>query len=219
MKNTLKLFSIMFFLIFSSVFAEAEVNLDKYRLFVTSVDEEAHSFTVSNGLILYLAKNQWTSQKLPDIDNEIQLFPLPWFSEKKEANVEEGELIVFFDSKEIKNRMVFAWISPGSAPSGLSYVSTQIVCVEPAGWFSAGKFENIIELSDGSKWIQGPLDPLLSKEDYVILSPDLDSKDWLLINLNRIVYFQSHNVALKTLAIYRYTKVRPYRTLINNENN
>ncbi len=213
MKTILKLFLMIFFLICFPLFAEADLNLNKYRMYVTAVDEDAHCFAVSNGLIFHLIKKHWTVKKLPEIGVEIKLIPMGWFPEVKSSNIEEGEFIVLFDNETAKNQRVLAWLSPDSEFQYISYVSTQNVCVEPAGWFSMGEFENIIELSDGSKWIQGPLDPLLNKEDRIIISPEPGSENWLLINLNRLIYFDAHIARIKTFSMYRFAQIKSYKDL------
>lgn len=195
------------------MFAQADINLNKYRMYVTAIDEDTHCFAVSNGLIFHLVKKHWASKNLPEIGVEIKLIPMGWFPEVKSSNIEEGEFIVLFDNETAKNQRVLAWLSPDSEFQDISYVSTQNVCVEPAGWFSMGKFENVIELSDGSKWIRGSLDPLLNKEDRMILSPEPGSENWLLINLNRLIYFDSQVARLKTFSMYRFAQIKPYKDL------
>jgi len=100
MTTSFKLFLMLFLLIFTGVFTETQIDLDKYRLYVTEVDPEFHCFTLSNQMVCYVAQNNWETDLLPEVGAEIRLAP-------KKRNpamtlIEEGEFLAFLSKGLLK---------------------------------------------------------------------------------------------------------------------
>ena len=201
----MRLLSFLFVLVFSSVFADVE--LEKYRLYVTRVDPEFHCFELSNNFILNTGKRGWGSEKLPDEGTEIYLMPTVRSSRSQEERIRDGEFYAFYyqDDKEVKLNAV--WISPESKQDCLSYVSTQLECTQPAGWFFSAVYENVIELSDGSRWICNKA-PNFNKGDHVVLSVSFsDSNKWFMYNVDKDFYFATDKFSV---TMNEGVRVQPY---------
>jgi hypothetical protein len=169
----MRLLSFLFVLVFSSIFAD--VDLENYRLYVTRVDPEFHCFELSNNLILNTVEWEW--EKLPDEGTEIYLKPTVRSSQSQEERIRDGEFYTFYyqDDREVNVNAV--------------WISTQLECTQPAGWFFSAVYENVIELSDGSKWICKNV-PKFDKGDHVVLSADFwDSNKWFMYNVDKDFYF------------------------------
>jgi hypothetical protein len=209
MNKTLKLISLAFMFVFSTVFTEPKAEQDPHRLYVTKVDPEFHCFVLSNNMMFYSIKNEWKTENLPDVGTEVKLLPAERHPEKKNAIMEEGEFKAIYAIGDRK-RSLFIWMPPESEQYCFSYVASKQLSVKPAGWFSARVNQEIIELSDGSKWLVEPKETELgfSPGDHVIVA-GVDEARHMLINVNRMFY--SHiNQTDKTLGWYRYAVVKPY---------
>lgn len=188
MTKTLKLFSLLFVMMFSMVFAESKIDLEQYRLFVTKVDPESHCFVLSNELTCCQIKRDWNTKTLPPIGIEIVLTNLVSPSEHKRSNNEAGEFLALDDNGGQYN----VWVPQESEPYFLTVVMCRSVCTHPAGWIYSATYENMIELSDGSKWTT-QMDHAFEEGDRVVVSIDSDFGTWELINLDTVVHAASSN--------------------------
>jgi len=187
MSKSLKLFSLLFLLIFSAAFAEFDV--EKYRLFVSKVDPELQSFVLTNGMTCHKIESSDNPKGLPAIGSEIVLYPLKTTSEHRRANKELGEFAALDD----QNWRYLIWMPQDAEEYFLTVVSCQSIRTRPAGWFTSDRYENIVELSDGSRWIAQE-NHMFAKGDHVVVSCEDDLLGlWHLINVDRVLYLTSSN--------------------------
>lgn len=198
MTKAVKLFSLLFLFVFSTVFAEPD--LDKYRLYVTKVDPELHCFEVSNGLILNTVEKRWKRETLPGVGTEIFLLPYQFNANKTDARVEDGEFIAGFKA-ENRIKALLLWLSPGSEQHALTFVSAK-----PVKWFFSSVQEYVIELSDGSKWTS-KISANFDKGDPVIVTGAPEEGKWCIINPNPSTFEGSEDNAE---IVYPCIIVTPY---------
>jgi len=201
MNKSLKLFSFVLLLIFSVAFGESRVNLEKYRLYVTKVDPESHCFVLSNGITCCQIKRDWNRKTLPSVGIEIILTNLVSPSEDKRSNQEEGEFLALDDN----GGQFFVWVPQESEKYFLTVVMCRSVCTHPGGWVYSATYENMIELSDGSKWTT-QMDHAFAEGDRVVVSTDIDFDTWELINLDTVV----HAASSKNETYYEKITASPY---------
>lgn len=183
MTKTLKFFSLVLLLIFSVAFGGSKVDLEKYRLFVTKVDPESHCFVLSNGMTCCQIIRDWNKKALPNIGIEIALTNLSSPSENKKSNKEEGEFLALDDN----GGQYYVWMPLESEQYFLTVVLCRSVCTCPAGWVYSATYENLIELSDGSKWTTS-MDHAFARGNRIVVSTDNDFGIWELINLDTVVH-------------------------------
>lgn len=185
MNKSLKLFLPLFLLAFSMMFAE--VNLEKYRLFVSKADPETQSFVLSNGMTCCLIEQLNKIKALPAVGSEMMLYPLKGTSEYRPQQ-SVGE----FDARDVNDRQFLIWMPQDSQQYFLTVAACYPVCSRPAGWILGAKYENIIELSDGSQWsAQG--NHMFAQGDHIVISHDNDFGLWNLINVDRVLYLAGSN--------------------------
>jgi len=197
MTKTLKLFSLLLMFVFSTVFAESD--LDKYRLYVTKVDPKLHCFEVSNGMILNTVKKKWHYETLPAVGAEIFLLPFRFNAHKTDARVEGGEFIAAFKGGR---SALLLWMSPGLEQHALTFVSAK-----PVNWFFSTVEEYQIELSDGSKWTS-KISANFDKGDPVIVTGAPVEGKWCIINPNPSSFEESED---NSTIMYPCIIVTPYR--------
>lgn len=192
MTKTIKLFSLLLMFVFSTVFAESD--LDKYRLYVTKVDPELHCFEMSNGMILNTVKKRWKREILPEVGTEIFLLPFQFNTNQTGARVEDGEFIAAFKG-ENRVSVLLLWMSPGFEQHALTFVSAK-----PVKWFFSSVQEYVIELSDGSKWkcIESAN---FDKGDPVIVTGAPELGKWCIINPNPSSFEESEDNSTITYPI------------------
>jgi hypothetical protein len=88
----------------------------------------------------------------------------------------------------------------------LSYVSTQLVCTQPAGWLFSAVNENVIELSDGSKWISKEV-PDFDQGDCAIVTRDIEDDQWYIIDVSRERFWGTDR---RLVVFYNRVEVKPY---------
>lgn len=176
MTNTFKWFSLLLLLILKTIIGQPKSDLDKYRVYVTDIDPAFHCFALSNQMVCYVARNHWMTDPLPEVGAEIRLAP-------KKRNpaltmMEQGEFLAFF-SLGILKKLIPVWMTQESYQYFLTYVSTEKIYPKPVGWCSAPI--NVIELSDGSKWITENKSKLgLVGGDHVLINRIDDHQCWLI---------------------------------------
>ena len=184
MIKILKQFSLVFLFFFTRLSAEPNQGLDRYLLYVTDVDPDTQSFVLSNNMVFHVAKNNWKTGHLPEIGMEMRFLPL--VRKAQRSSIEEvGEFLTvcFFHPQ---NKKTHVWISKESKEHSLFYVDSELICIEPAGWFSSAIYRAIIELSDGSKWIAETDEKIsLIKGDRVILTK-IEEDRWAIINIDQV---------------------------------
>lgn len=183
MSKILKLFSGVFLFIVTSLSAEPNLGLDPYTLYVTEVDPETHRLVLSNKIVFQIAQQSW-ADRLPEVGAEIRLLP-SYRDVERFTEEEEGEfrLIYFFHPE---NKRLNVWMPAGSRQNCVSYVTTEPVCLQPAGWFSSAIYKDAIVLSDGSQWMAESEDQNhFVKGDPIVISK-INDFQWIIINLNQI---------------------------------
>lgn len=180
MTKFLKLFSLLIMSIFFNVFAES-IDLEKYQLSVTQVDPESNCFVLSNGMTCCMSQRYRDSETPPNVGTKVFLLPLRNSSENKRANMKSGEFVI----KDYTGTEFLVWVPVESEQYFLTIVSCKSACAAP----HMGVYENIIELSDGSKWATFD-DHTYEKGNRVIVSDTnrVGYKTWRLINVDRVVH-------------------------------
>ena len=204
MTKTVKLFSLLLMFVFSTVFAESD--LDKYRLYVTDVDPEYQCFALSNNMIFCVARNNLETDTFPEVGVEIVL--APWIRHPDARYfVHEGDFMArFFGIPQ--NHPTKICMIPESREFCLSYVSTESVCIEPDGWFFSGVYIDVIELSDGSKWIAESTDPFEFKKGDHIIVTKIGDNQWGFIDVDQNVSRKTANEEI--YVHYLGVAVKPY---------
>lgn len=151
MTKILKLFSLLLMAVFSAVFADSTVDLEKYRLTVTEIDPEFHCFRLSNHMIFNIPKKNWEKVELLEVGTEVYLKPIGRKVTSR-LSCEEGNLCVCF-SKNPKKKCMLVWMPKESEEHCLTYVSSELICTAPSGWFSSQEYRYVMTLSDQSKWV------------------------------------------------------------------
>lgn len=185
MFKILKLCSFVGFFLFSVLFAESKLDLDHYRLYVTDVDPETHSFALSNKTIFQIAKKNRKIDRLPEIGTEVRFAPLKRSVEEYSAD-EEGEFEVLY-LFTAQGRLSRVWMPEESKAHCLTYVGSESICVEPAGLISSAKYQDVFELSNGSKWMaegEGPFS--FQKGDRIFLSK-INNVQWGILDVDQTV--------------------------------
>ena len=213
MTKILQLFSLLFIFLFSAAFADTDLaKFDAYRLTVTQVDPEFHSFALSNGMVLTTLKAGWRFEILPEAGTEIYLRPKIRWSRGEEEKSENGEFWIFY-TQIGRKRGLLGWMSAEPYQKMLTYVSTALECTQPAGWIFSAKSENVIELSDGSKWISKKI-PKFDPGDHLVVSHDIETDQWFLIDITQESFVETNRVLV---IYYSEIEVKPYRPAPLNE--
>lgn len=194
--------------LFSPVFAQIPIDLEKYCLYVAGVDPQAHAFLLSNDLICNIAEKNLNVDSLPEIGDEVRLVPRLRNAERRHGIFEEGE----FEVVSLKNAKNVAriWVTPGSEKNCLTCVSSGLVSKQPAGWFTPAIYSEVVALSDGSKWIletkglKG-----FNRGDRIIVTK-VDQNRWAFINIDRSIFSESIDKTKKIWTRYVYCYVQPY---------
>lgn len=121
--------------------------------------------------------------------SEMILYPLQTTSENRRANKELGEFQAFDD----QGLRYLIWVPQDAEQYFLTVVSCKSIRTRPAGWFTSDRYENIVELSDGSQWTAKE-NHLFAKGDHIVISGEYDWGLWCLINVDRVLYSASSNV-------------------------
>src|SRR5579863_8923319 len=133
MTKILKLFSLLFVLIFSM--ASAEFKEDQYRLYVTMVDPEFHCFSLSNKMVFHIPEKNWETALLPEVGTEIFIEG----ETRKVSNYlssEDDKFGIGF-SNHPENKLWWELefmpvrMSKGSEEYCLTYVSSEPICTAP----------------------------------------------------------------------------------------
>jgi hypothetical protein len=194
----------------STVFAETKTDLDKYRLFVAKVDPEFHCFALSNNMVFNIPKKNWKTESLPEVGTEVYLKPTIRMLEGRSSYKEEGDFVVKFSQDPMK-KPVTAWMTKDSEQYCLSFVSSESVCTQSAIWITRGVYQNVLVLSDGSKW-------LMPKDDEVEFTPGdrimvskIQEDDYMIIDIDRSMFFCGEETASgKTFMWYKLERTKPY---------
>jgi hypothetical protein len=215
MNKTLKLFSLLFVLIFSMVSADPETVEDKfrsfifekYRLTVTDVDPELHCFKLSNKLVCNVPKKDWGTDVLPEVGDRVVLAPIVRLHSHRSTHIEQGELRADIrgpDGRASKMK-VDVWIS-GEAEYQLYFVSNDLVHTD-SGWFS-DVYEDVVLLSDRSGWIRKSKEMnVFAPGDRIIVSKCSES-EYVLINLDQS--FREVTSNGKTFGMLVFEVVEPF---------
>jgi hypothetical protein len=207
----LRLLFVVFASLCSLVRAETQ-DLDKYRVYVSKVDDEFHSIALSNGMILQVVQMKWGLEKFLVAGDEILILPMLRHLERKESLKNEGDLLLisFGDQQKIIN----VWVTEESNFQMPTYASGSSLCLKPAGWLSSEQRLSVFELSDGSKWsiedpaLQDWVHLFAKKGDRIVIShsPSLDR--WVFVNIDHLLEFKDDSK--ETLGYYSAIGVRPY---------
>lgn len=164
------------------IYLRRHLAMDKYMLYVTDVDPESQSFALSNKMVFQIAKKYWGVDRLPERGDEVQFYPLFRNVEKSFAKEEVGQFLCSFSNKK---RCTRVWMPEESKEFCFSYVATETSWIQPPGWFNSGKYREIFELSDGSRWlaIMEGHNPFI-KKNRILLSGN-DQEQWVLINIDQ----------------------------------
>ena len=182
MFKTLKNFSFAVLFAFSIVSAEPNQNLDQHRPYIAAVDPETYSFALSNNLVFQMKKKDWDIE--PEVGIEVRFAPVMRGGESGFSDQKADDLLCLF---AFNCRLKTVWLSEESKKYCLSYVASEPICTEPAGWISSAAYRDVIELSDGSKWIavmEGPFS--FKKGDRIILSK-VDQITWGIIDIDQTI--------------------------------
>jgi hypothetical protein len=200
MIKTLKQFSLLFVFIFSMISAESKE--DQYRLYVTMVDPEFHCFALSNNMVFNIPKKNWETTALPEVGTEVYITPwLRIIQERPSCN--EGDFVVRYSQDSMKEPIT-VWMTKDSEQYGLSCISSEFVCTQPAGWLTPGVYQNVLTLSDGSKWT---LDAKVgfTPGDRILMSK-IKEEEYRIIDIDRVNVITLGNVYIA----YEDTKAKPY---------
>jgi hypothetical protein len=216
MNKTLKLFSLLFMLIFSMVSADTETEEDKfrswvfekYRLTVTEVDPELHCFKLSNKLVYNIPKKNWETDALPEVGDRVVLTPIIRLHSHRSTHIEQGELCADIrgpDGKWPSKRKVNVWVS-GESEYQLYFVDVDLVRTD-SGWIS-DVYEDVVLLSDRLGWIRKSKEPIVfAPGDRIIVSKN-SKNEYILIDLDQNFRFETSNG--KTFGMLAYEVVEPF---------
>jgi len=196
-------------LVFSSVFADQKVDLEKYRLYVTKVDPEFLCFELSNNLVFNIPKKNWENNTLPEVGTQVHIFPIYRLVRGRSLSIEDGEFAVVYSEDPEKKSIV--WMPKESEQYCLSYVSSEPLCTQPGGWIYTAEYKEVVLLSDGSKWVM--VEDALSKfkpGDRVIVSRSKED-NYVIVNIDRTIYISKGEVSTKAITFYEARHVNPYR--------
>lgn len=206
MSKILKMLSVLFVLMFSMTFALSdEEGFANYRLKVIQVDPEFNCFSLSNGMVLTTIQREWRFEELPEIGTEIYVDSKIRFSRDAEEKVKEGEFWITY-LHEGKKKLLLGWMSAEPDQKMLTYVSTKLECTQPAGLIFSEVHENVIELSDGSKWISQKV-PHFDPGTRILVTPDQKSENWYLMDIGTERFLQTNRILL---IYYSRIEVKPY---------
>jgi hypothetical protein len=196
---------------FSSVFALYDaMDLGKYRLYVTKVDPDLQCFEVSNNLVFSIPQKNWEKDQLPEVGTKVAILPKLRHLDNRLSLSDEGEFYVQY-SKKSKDYQIAVWITEKSQQEFVTYVSSETVCTLPGWIYGCWVRENVIELSDGSKWSLKKK-CTCSKEatfgfnpgDRLIVTQQ-DENSCMLVDIDESVFYGG-----KATAIYKWEVVKPY---------
>lgn len=207
MTKIMKLFFLMLMFVAFDLFGIGDnADLEKYRLYVTMVDPEFHCFALSNNLVFHIPKKNWETDCLPSVGSEVYIESLPRIIEGSSYD-EQGDFNVFSSDQKKPNPVLLT--KDSAQYCLLSYDSFEQICSQPAGWIVRAFYQNILTLSDGSKWVRmydGP-DTSINEEfiqgDRIILSK-LKDDEYVIINIDRTRFI------ISKYEMYRTTVVKPY---------
>ena len=102
-------------------------------------------------------------------------------------------------------------MAEGSEQYCLSYVSSESVCIQPAGWVARGVYKNVLTLSDGSKWmLEKDAKVEFTPGDRIIVSK-IREDVYMIIDIDRGIFFDKGNFhSGQTVTFYKYVKAKPY---------
>ncbi len=215
----LKRFSLLFLFFSSAVFADAEMDeekfrlavLERYRLSVTEVDPEMHCFRLSNKLVCNIPKKDWGTDAFPAVGDKVALFPIVRLQSHRSSHIEQGELFVDIrgpDGKLPSKGNVNVWISDESEYQ-LYFFGSEAVYSEWGWWKDI--YKEVIVLSDGSGWLRaGMNESKFSPGDRIIVSK-LNNKEYILIDLDQNI--NTTVSAGKTFGMLAFEKVEPFNRL------
>ncbi len=198
MAKPLKLFSLLLIFLFSTMVAESKNDLDKYRLYVTNVDPEFHCFALSNQMTFCIAKNDWETGNLPEVGTEVSLVPRFTYPDMR-YSVSEGDLSVlnfgsFHRGPMYQPKLTNIWMSPESKQYCFSFVSSESVCLQPAGWFSSAVNRDVIKLSDESQWIAEQEGRFGFKKGDRVIVTQINDSQWGIIDVDQNVTMESRHI-------------------------
>jgi len=199
-----KRFFAMLLMAFSVLLADPEVDLNKYRLFVTQVDPASHCFALSNKLVFGIPETRWATQPLPKVGDEVYIGSSPQWV--------EGSKMGGFDMcfvKDSEKKPFSVAIVEQYKTSDLSYVASKRVEVEPAGWIAPAIYRDAILLSDGSIWIKIKRGATLFKPNARVFVSKQKEGDYLIIDLDKLDYSWERK-AQKVMAWRRFERVKPW---------
>lgn len=216
MTKMMKLFSLCAMFLFSSVFAlQDQVDLEKYRLYVTKVDPEFHCFALSNSWVFSIPQQNWETDQLPEVGTEIFILPKLRHPDNRLSLSEEGEFYAEY-TKESKTHQIAVWMTEQSQQEFVTYVSSETVCTRPGWIYGCWIDENVIELSDGSKWILKKKCNC-SKETRFGFNPGdrlivtkRDGNFCMITDIDRSFFYGHNKPTGKAKAIYKWEAVKPY---------
>ncbi len=186
-----------------------KADLEKYRLYVTDIDQEFHCFALSNNMICTIPKRNWETETLPEVGTEVYL--------KSDIRLmtnpgEEDEFAVGY-SQDPEKKLFSVRIIPESKQYGLSCVSSECILTAPAGWIFSEQYRDVLLLSDGSQWIKdSDGKTVFGPESRLVVSKQKDG-GFSIIDLDVISYgckCRAEKRSGKTLTWHRYERVKPY---------
>lgn len=207
MNKTLKLFSLLFIFSFAAVFADSKVDLENYRLYVTEIDPEFHSFRLSNNIICTVCKRNGVPETLPEVGTEVYIQTAQIVVSNPQPECER----VFGYAQDRAKKSFLAWITPESKQYGLSCVSSHQICIAPAGWIMPAQYRDVILLSDGSQWVKDDGGKtVFGPESHVVVSQQSED-GYSIIDLDPTddIYTRTYNGIMK-INFARFEKVKPY---------
>jgi hypothetical protein len=221
MSKTVQLFSLVLIFVVFDLFGIGDVvdpiytsvvrtDLEKYRLYVTMVDPEFHCFALSNNMVFNIPKKNWETTSLPEVGTEVSVYPSVIRLEGRSTYNEQGDFMVKY-SQESMEKQTRVWMTRDSEQYCLSYVSSESVCTKPAGWVIRGVYQNVLTLSDGSKWIL-PKDARVKfvPGDRIILSKTQEG-DYAIIDIDQSIFVCDESKSLPhAFTWYKYKLAKPY---------
>jgi len=189
---------------FSVLLADPKVDLNNYRLFVTKVDPDSHYFALSNNLVFGIPETRWATQPLPKEGDEVYIGSSPQWVEGPKMG---GFDMCFVQDSEKK--LFSVSIVAQYKTSDLSYVASERVEVEPAGWISPAIYRDVIVLSDGSMWIKIKRGRALFEPNARVFISKQKEGDYLIIDLDKLDYSCACK-SQKVMAWRRFERVKPW---------
>lgn len=222
MTKALKLFSLLFLFLVSTVSADTEAEEDmlfvnqRYRLTVTKVDPEFHCFSLTNKLVCNIPKKNWETDALPEVVDEIFIMPFPRVHDHRSSHVETGELLVGIrdpQTKLLAKKPITVWISDESEYQ-LWFVRSEWHVTEPAsGWLSPAVYTEFMVLSDGYRWVRKQEKATVFEPGDRIIVGKVSEEKYLLIDLDTISPITTNGVGKgKKLIQLAHEKVDPLYT-------